>query len=758
MAAGIAAPTSEAATIEHVPAEEPARAEAAGTLTGMPPPGPHTAPEPAALPDYELLGELGRGGMGVVYQARHRQLHRVVALKMILAGEHADPRDAARFRTEAAAIARLQHPNIVQIHDIGDHRGLPYLALEFVAGGSLANRLDGTPWPPQRAAELVETLARAVHVAHQAGVVHRDLKPANVLLTPDGTPKLTDFGLAKFMDADAGPTQTGVLVGTPSYMAPEQAAGKAGAVGPATDVYALGAILYELLTGRPPFRADTPLATALAVVYDEPVPPRRLQPKVPRDLETVCLQCLHKDAARRYSSALALADDLRRFRSGELIHARTAPVWERAWYRARRHPVVATLVVVVLLLGLLFGELFGPAAYRQVMDQGQLVLEADAPGVSVVVKHDGNPVAVLDPDVSPEVTLPSGTYQLELSRAPQGLTLSAAEVTVRRGGRKAVEILRTQVLTEARFFVGHQGPVRSVAFSPDAQLILSGSGWPQGDWTMRLWDAATATQLHVFRGHKGNVLSVAFSPDGKSALSGSADGTVRLWDVQEKKERRSFVGHAKDVQCVAFAPDGRHFLSGGLDHSLRLWSVDSGTVVRQFKGHKAGVSGVAFAPDGPRAVSCSNQGTAVRVWDVASGREILRFEGHTVPGVYSVAFSPNGTYIVSGGNDRVVRLWDAITGQEERRFEGHTGVISSVAFSPDGKQVLSGSWDKTARLWDVASGRELCRFEGYREEIWSVAVAPDGRHGLCGGGGDLRDDRYRRGRDWGLRLWELPQD
>jgi tetratricopeptide (TPR) repeat protein len=303
---------------------------------------------------YELLAEVGRGGMGVVYKARQPGLQRVVAVKMLLAGEYASPQVVARFRTEAEAVARLQHPNVVQIYEVGEWDGRPYLALEYIDGGSLEKKLAGTPQPFGQAAELVETLARAVDAAHQRGIVHRDLKPANVLLTADGVPKITDFGLAKLLEDPASPSRSGEIVGTPSYMAPEQAEGKARATGPAADVYSLGAILYELLTGRPPFRAETPMETVLQVGGQEPVPPRRLLPKVPRDLEVICLTCLQKEPGKRYGSALALAEDLRRFRAGESIRARPVGRGERLWRWCRRNPAVAALLATVaglLVLG-----------------------------------------------------------------------------------------------------------------------------------------------------------------------------------------------------------------------------------------------------------------------------------------------------------------------------------------------------------------------------------------------------------------------
>jgi serine/threonine protein kinase len=336
---------------------------------------------PPALPGYEILEVLGRGGMGVVYKARHLALNRLVALKVILGGPHASAAEVVRFRREAEAVARLQNPHIVQIHEVGEHNGLPYFSLEYCSGGSLADKTNGTPLPAQQAAQLLQTLARAVHAAHQGGIIHRDLKPANILLQrqseipnpksenkggalvsdigfriSDFDPKITDFGLAKRLDDSAGQTATGAIVGTPSYMAPEQAMGKREAIGAGVDVYALGAVLYELLTGRPPFNAETPLDTVRQVVEEEPVSPRLLQPKTPRDLETVCLKCLAKQPARRYATAEALADDLARFLRDEPIAARPVGQLERAWRWAKRRPLAAALAgvstaAVLTLLG-----------------------------------------------------------------------------------------------------------------------------------------------------------------------------------------------------------------------------------------------------------------------------------------------------------------------------------------------------------------------------------------------------------------------
>jgi tetratricopeptide (TPR) repeat protein len=334
------------------------------------------APEPGDCPEvagYQILGLLGRGGMGVVYQARQLALNRLVALKMILGGANASPQQLARFHLEAEAIAGLQHPHIVQVYEVGQHAHGPYLALEFIDGPSLDENLAGHPRPPRQAAQMVETLARAVHTAHLRGVIHRDLKPANVLLTRDGLPKITDFGLAKRLGEEERRTWTGSILGTPSYMAPEQAAGKTKEIGPLADVYGLGAILYHLLTGRPPFGAASVLETLQQVQFQEPVAPTRLQRKVPRDLETICLKCLQKEPRKRYGSALDLAEDLRRFLAGEPIRARPVGPLERVRKWARRRPTAAALIVLtgLAVVGLAAGLAWHTARLRSERDAAE---------------------------------------------------------------------------------------------------------------------------------------------------------------------------------------------------------------------------------------------------------------------------------------------------------------------------------------------------------------------------------------------------
>ncbi len=647
------------------------------------PRGPGGLPADAP-PGYELLGELGRGGMGVVYKARQTALGRECALKMILSGGHAGAEELSRFRTEAEAIARLQHPGIVQVFEYGTHGGLPFLALELCTGGPLHRRLTGTPLPPAEAAALVRGLGMAVQAAHEAHVVHRDLKPANILLAADGTPKITDFGLARKTDEDGGQTRTGAVMGTPSYMAPEQARGVKD-VGPAADVYALGAILYECLTGRPPFRAATSLETMQQVAADEPVPPRRLNPAVPRDLETITLKCLEKPPAARYVSARELAEDLERFLADEPIRARPVGRLEAGWRWARRNPRVALLGAAVAMLLLLIAggaavsaawlyDASGKARNAEAASRDRLwgSLRATAragrfsrqPGqrfASLAALREAAVMrptpelrdeaiaclALADVDDAPERPAPGpGLHALDWLGDDKARTLTA-----RRGGDAIAVFTSKNDFTPGRLispdgkFVAvvyperHEGParveIRSIA--PDTlHAALDGvpyifHGWAEGgrvffhgtpDGTVRVIDPATGRELRSFRPPQSVSPIHALHPDGRRLLLASREVRgVAVFDLATGKMEAGIATPATSM-TADWHPSGRRFALGSA--GVSLFDYPSGR-----PGWTCGAdahNGLYFLHDGATLLSTGWKGLT-HVLDAATGDVLLSRDG-----------------------------------------------------------------------------------------------------------------------------------
>jgi WD40 repeat protein/tetratricopeptide (TPR) repeat protein len=753
------------------------------------PTAPAAAPERPAVPGFEILAELGRGGMGIVYKARQTALKRLVALKMILSGAHAGPQELARFRAEAEAVARLQHPNIVQVFEVGEHNGLPFFALEFVDGGSLDRTLKDTPLPSAEAAHLVATLARAVHVAHERGIVHRDLKPANILLVSDGgvsgewspdttrhptphpspltthQPKVTDFGLAKRLDDPSGQTHSGAVVGTPSYMAPEQAGGRVKEVGPAADVYALGAILYECLTGRPPFRGASVFDTLEQVLTREPVPPRALQPKVARDLEVICLHCLRKEPGRRYASALALAEDLRRFREGEPISARRAGRVERLWRWARRRPVVAGLGAAVLVL--LLAVTIIPSVLAFSLHAARIAADENAGRAETqrrkAVRQEGIARTEQLRAEKNERTARCHAYSAQMHVADQawhdgqfGRALELLEAQRPLPGQEDLRGFEWYHLWH-RAHAGHRATLRGhrdavscVAVSPDGSTLASTGG----DGHLKLWNLptparaggrpSTARLRATLPGHGADSGSLAFSPDGRIVAASGGEGIVHFWDPATAKRRTALSAHGAKVLAVAFSRDGRTLATRGLDQAVKLWDLSAWRSGRAdspvARLTLPGLSGnaVAFSPDG-KTFATAGGSARVQLWETATGRPRFSLDPDRL-GDACLAFSPDGTTLAVGSLSGTIRLWDLAARKERAVLGGHAGQVHGIVFSPDGKWLASAGQDGSVRIRDLATRESWGH--GHQGAALAVAFSTDGSL-LASGGEDgavqLRD-------------------
>ena len=703
-----------------------------------------------SIPGYEILSELGRGGMGVVYKARHHGLNRLVALKMLLSGVHLSGRELQRFRREAAAVAGLHHPHIVQIYEIGEHGGRPYFSLEYIEGGSLHHKLKGQPLPARDSAATIEKLARAIHYAHLRGLVHRDLKPANILLTLDGLPKITDFGLAKHLHAGSQHTQTGTVMGTPSYMAPEQAMGHSRDVGPGADVYALGAILYEMLCGQPPFRSETPLDTMLQVASRDPTPLSRLQPSVPQDLGTICMKCLEKEPHKRYTTALELAGDLQRFLEGEPIQARPVGTIERTYKWARRRPALAGLIVLGAFT-VVAGFSGMTWLWKVEADRNTRIQQAQTEMAAALVRAEnslyGNRIALAERE----------WLASNIGRAR--MLLRECKPELRSWEWHYLNRLCHADLLTLR---GHDAPIYSLSFSPDGQHILSASSdqavkvwdgvngklqhthfgssgrdrsagavfsldgrhvlYAGGGPVLHTWDVKTGQEVHTGKRPAAKVFCTTYSPDRRRLAGGGLDGVVTIWDLATDKEV-TLKGHAGVVQSLAFDPRGRYLASAGQDGNVRIWDTSSGNLIRTIAAHSSPVTQVAYSPEGFRVVSTGADST-VRVWEALSGKALAIFRGHHQP-VTCAAFSPNGKTVATAGRDQVVRVWNAATGEEMYSFRGHTDRINCIAFRRDGKLLATAGEDRVVKVWDAGTGQEARSFRS-RFAGSCVAYAPDG--------------------------------
>jgi WD40 repeat protein/serine/threonine protein kinase len=802
---------------------KPGSDEVTGSFAGAASFGSGMPPE--RLGDFRILREIGRGGMGVVYQAEQESLGRCVALKVLGTPTLLDPQKLRRFHREARAAANLHHTNIVPVFGVGEEQGLHYYVMQFIPGLSLDEvlhelkrrrarddgaRLDGAPksrgpelsatdvaqslWsgripsvvaaapaedaPPaatasarpmaptrdtsssatlpgepdlsavtgsarryfQSVARLGVQIAAALEYAHQQGTLHRDIKPSNLLLDAHGTVWITDFGLAKATD-DNDLTHTGDVVGTVRYMAPERFRGRCDA---RSDIYALGLTLYELLAFRPAFPASDRHDLIRQISQEEPPRLRRLDPSVPRDLETIVHKALEKEPAHRYASARQMADDLQRFIDDRPIAARRSSLAERLRRWCRRNPVIAMLTAAVglsLLSGIIASSYFAWQANRRYRQALASAWAADRARRELLER-----VYISDMQKAQEQwgQISLGVEDILARNRPDrtgGIDLRGFEWY----------FWKRQVRTSHRVLKGHEGYVWGLAYTPDGSHMAT-AGF---DGTVRIWDIATGDPVRILRPARSSFTSVAFSPDGTclAAAQGGGQfaaqdsGVVILWEWRTDRELRRLERQTGGVHSIAFSHDGRRLATAAYNGTARIWDVATGEARHIFSRRAGEMLGVAFSPDD--CILATGHGSGViSLWDVTTGELQKTLTGHR-DGVTCVAFSPDGSQLASSSRDSSARIWEVSSGANLRVLTVGGNWVQSVVWSRDGHRVLTASWDGTARVWDAASGEEKRRLVGHDSFVVSAVFSPD------------EESIATAGFDRTVRLWSVeprPQD
>lgn len=695
--------------------------------------------------EYEIHEELGRGGMGIVFRARHVRLNRWVALKTLAGSRTFLPGVLRRFRIEAESLASLRHPNIVGVHELFECRGQPILVMDLIEGRTLSTASEGSPWPPGAAAECLRKVAAALDYAHRRNLLHRDLKPSNILLDGDNEPRITDFGLAKRMTRgestvpDTEPpvpevTLTGELVGSPQFMAPEQVSARFGAVGTSADIHALGAILFQLLTGHPPFRGGTWEEILLAVAT---VPIHRVGgpgQAIPRDLESIALRCLEKEPSRRYATAGDLADDLGRFLRSEPTRARPLGPARRYLRWCRREPataVLGTALMVVLMLAAIasaMGALRFRAAGQRERD---LRLRAEA-GERTALEHA----------YAADIQLAYEAWDAgNLARAVELLERHEPEPNRPGQDLRGWEWFHLRHLSRSdeRATLGHQeGPVSFVTFSADGRILASGDY----EGGLRFWDVQRGIQL-ARHDRNGAILSMATSPDGQWMGIGTrtpSGGSVRLWNTGSLDSEPVEWTVGRPVTALWFPPSGQTVLAVTLNRTIE-WDIAS----RQTRWSRMADMGwrLSVSPDGARIAEGWRQGR-MSLHDLRNGTRIDSWTNHApTAGFPNPAFSPDGRFVASGAGDGRICIWDASERRMIHESEPHRSAVTRLAFLPDGRTLVSASADQTLHFTRVPDGTSLGRLRGHRAGIEALAVSPDGSLLATG---DLAGD---------LKLWDV---
>jgi hypothetical protein len=721
---------------------------------------------------FQVVRELGRGAFGIVFLACDPLLGREVALKLPAPQVVVTPGLCDRFLQEAQAAAGLNHPNVVSVFDSGEWGPICYIAQEYCAGPTLAVWLEQRtePVPVATAAMLLATLAGAVDYAHERGIIHRDLKPSNVMLVPksvggsvppggendglDFIPKIADFGLAKLLEKSAGETRSGLILGTPGYMAPEQVEGRLGAIGPQTDIHALGVILYEMLTGRPPYSGATDVEKLKRVTLDEPARPHGLRASIPRDLEAICLKCLEKQPSHRYPTAAALADDLARFLAARPTLARPLGSFGRLVRWTRRRPAAAALLAISVLAGpaMLAAGWWHYASFRNALgttehlrrgfkDERRLILQHKA------IAHDreqhparyayvADVNAAFDAWKKHHTTETSERLARYVPKAGDEDLRSFAWYYLWRLCHAESPAFRDRAISGLAF------PPEVMAFSRDGIQIAGLTQLQYGKkGSFRVWDTATGAERSGLKldGSIGGIASSAGKRMVVRATDQPANITVRT--VSWEKDRWQSVPYTLNplpserpvrILCMTVSPDGRTLATGHAHQAVSLWALDTGRRTAAMIPDADGDDSVLqFSPDGQRVASGASNG-ALRLWDVATGKEqaVVPGDGHSINGI---AFSPDGTQLAAASMGRTVKLWNTVADTEPTILQGHANEVRTVAFSPDGRTLASGSKDGTVRLWDVATWQELISLEAQRSGVQVIAFSPDG-HMLASSG------------------------
>ncbi|HUE71084.1 MAG TPA: protein kinase [Pirellulaceae bacterium] len=723
-----------------------------------PPQGSRNGTAPTRLRyfgDYEILDEIAHGGMGVVYKARQTSLNRIVAVKMILAGQLANESDVKRFQAEAEAAANLHHPGIVGIYEVGMQDGQHYYSMEYIDGKNLAQIVRERPLPIATAAECVRDIATVLKYAHEQKVLHRDLKPSNILLDAHGRVRITDFGLAKRVEGESDLTMTGQILGTPSYMSPEQAAAQHAIIGPSTDIYALGAILYELITGRPPFRSENVAETLRQVQHDEPVRPRLLNPKLPRDLETICLKCLEKEPRRRYGSAQLLAEDLGRFLRGEPILARPISRPARAWRWCKRNPAAAgflfaSSVALLALVGVAVGQY-----YNAQLETANASLTTVNAQLGTANNSLETTTAKLQTTLQAVQTEKAEADRQRLRADDLNYAVSMALADrARVGGNSALAInllerfrlpngTRDQRGFEWHYLwracYGHmpllRGPFSAgtrVAFSSDGRHLATSSK----ENTITIWDSASGKLVHTLR--EFPTAAIAYSADGKVFAAVGTVGSkkmVKVWDIATNRETSSSLEASANVTCMACSSDGKKVAFGSnqaiyvSDIGATEPSITLAIPGRSLGGIGSGTSwsaiqDVAFSPDG-NALAVAHE-SKVEVWNLETKTIALTHEDGHMPGPRRLTFGRNGDLLAVPAST-TVKLVQVKTGKVVFTAKAtDTMFASTVAFSPDGLSLLTPTRNGMIKTWEIDNGRELLTIPGWAPNPSALAFSPDG--------------------------------